>query len=361
MNPDIDKMRNEFFKKSLSVGHHNIKYTWKQVMLLVLNCIRCLESIEGGAKSPSAQTVRDRLNLSGPWLACFHQSMNQIACWVVKRYGRLNWFISVDETHVPFFGNRKKLNAKLCRKRIGKYVHGYRADTPGATGSFCFLVVSLCCCKIRIPLAIKMVKVGEHYREWLRKEIGQGLRIAPQAVVLADRGYGKSTWFYQLLEEDLGALFVARIPLRKKESRNKVASGARHFQQWLKDSETKEKVLLDIYVATDSEGREYVLSSNLKGRTPKQLLKVYLNRWDLENIFKDADRVELPTSSGNPLMRLFCVVTSFLVFTLWQVSRVGTKRFFCSLRRFVKQCVDFLCRVLHCMISPLGEILRQPH
>lgn len=359
MKPNIDRIRNMFFKKSLSVGHHNIKYTWMQIMLMILNCIKCLESIEGGAKSPSAQTIRDRLNLEGTWLEYFHKNMYLTAKWAWRVFSRFRWFISIDETHIPFFGNRKKLNAKLVKKKIGKYVHGYKAKTPGATGSFCFLVISLCCCKIRIPLAIKMVKVGERYKPWLKKELEKALRTAPKAIVLADRGFGKAEWFYEMLEE-LNVKYVVRIPLRKKESRNKVRHGAKHIQQWIKDVKTKDKVLLDLYIAHDSQNRKYVLASNIKGKTPKQLLNYYLNRWDLENIFKDADRVELPTSSGNPIMRLFCVVTSFLVFTLWQVSKRLSRHALCSLRCFVKRCIFFLCKFLYCVISPLGEILKQP-
>lgn len=359
MKPNIDRIRNEFFKKNLSVGHHNVRYTWMQIMLMILNCIKCLESIDGGAKSPSAQTIRDRLNLKGDWLTYFHEQMYTIVKWAMKVFCRFKWYISIDETHIPFFGNRKKLNAKLVKKKVGKYVHAYRAKTPGATGSFCFLVISLCCCKIRIPLAIKMVKVGERYKPWLKTELKRAMQISPKSIVLADRGFGKAEWFYNMLEE-LDVKYVVRMPLRKKESRNKVRHGATNIQQWIKDVKTKDKVLLDIYIARDSQNRKYVLASNIKGKTPKQLLSYYLNRWDLENIFKDADRVELPTSSRNPLMRLFCVVASFLMFTLWQVSRAPPNSFWCSLRRFVKNCIAFLCNVLHCIISPVGEILRQP-
>jgi hypothetical protein len=358
MKPNIDRIRNEFFKKSLSVGYHNVKYTWMQIMLMILSCIRSLESFEEGAKSPSAQTLRDRLNLDGTWAEHFQESMGRIAKWALMVFCRFRWFISVDETHIPFFGKRKKLNAKLVKKKIGKYVHGYRAKTPGATGSFCFLVISLCCCKIRIPLAIKMVKVGERYRLWLKTELNKAMQISTRAIVLADRGFGKAEWFYEMLDE-LGAKYVVRMPLRKKESRNKVRHGAKHIQQWFKDVKTKNKVLLDIYIARDSQNRKYIFASSIRGKTPKQLLAYYLNRWDLENIFKDADRVELPTSSRTPLMRLFCVVASFLMLTLWQASRIILK-LSCSLRGFVKKCIVFLCKVLHCVISPFGELIRQP-
>ena len=153
-------------------------------MLMIISCVRSLESFEEGARSPSAQTLRDRLNLEGCWLESFHASVWAIAKFLLRKFCRYLWWISIDETHVPFFGNRKKLNDMLQEKGIGKYVHGYRAKTPGATGSFCFLVISLCCCKVRIPIAIKMVKVGERYKPWLKPRLVKLHKLAPKAIIL---------------------------------------------------------------------------------------------------------------------------------------------------------------------------------
>lgn len=347
-------MRNNFFKKSFSVGYHNIAYTWAQLMLVVLSCIRCLESFEEGAKAPSAQTLRDRLLLDGDWLEYFHKTMHEIAVLMFKRFPRYLWYISVDETHIPFFGNRKKLNAKTKRKGLGKFVYGYKADTPGATGSFCFLVISLHCCRIRIPLAIKMVKVGESYRLWLEEQLKQALRIAPKATILADRGFGKATWLYLMLER-LGAKYVVRALVRKKENKNKINNGAKKFQYWMTDTTTNEKALLTVYVARDSQDNEYYFATNIETKTGRQLLAIYMNRWDIENIFKDADRIMLPTSSRNPNMRLFTVVTSFFLFTLWQLQKIlqPAKN---SLRTFIKKIISLLCKILKCIITPLGEL-----
>jgi hypothetical protein len=357
MSLDIDKMRNEFFKKSVSVGHHNIKYNWMQIVLVILNCVKCLESIEEGTRSPSPQTIRDRLLLDGSWLEYYHKSMWKIVILLLRRFSRFKWFISIDETYAPFFGNRKKLNKQLVKAGLGKLVFGYKAKTPGATGSFCFLVVSLCCCKIRIPVAVKMMKVKEKYKPWLEPLLKRLHRIAPKAIVLADRGFGKSTWFFIMLEEmDIG--YVVRIPLRKKENKNKVRLGVNKFQYWMKDTKTKEKLLLTVRVVKDEQKRKYLLATNLDNWGNKQVLVYYLNRWDLENIFKDADRVTLKTSSINPRMRLFSVVVSFFLFTLWQIKKMF-KRNYCSLRRFVKHIIETLLCLLNAILTPLGMIIKK--
>ena len=84
-----------------------------------------------------------------------------------------------------------------------------------------------------------------------------------------------------------------------------------------------------------------------------------MNRWDLENIFKDSDRALLPTSSRQPQMRLFCMVASFLLFALWQVSRVFNKEKW-SLRSFVKHIIASLYSFLQIGVSPIGEIIPFP-
>ena len=335
---NIDKMKKSFFKKSFSVGHHNIRFSWVHLMLFILNCVKGLESIEGCAKSPSAQTVRDRLRLVSDWNIEFHKIMASIAGYILRRFSRFRWFISIDETHTPFFGDRKKLNKHLVRKKIGQYIHGYRAETKGATGSFCFVVISLCCSRIKLPLALKMVRVGERYDVWLEQELKKVLKIAPKSTILADRGFGKAVWFFKVMERT-GADYVVRMPLRKKESK-------------------EGKVLIDIFIAKDSQDREYVLVSNIKGEKPRRLLSYYLHRWDIENIFKNADRVEMKTSSRNPLMRLFCVVVSFLIFALWQISRILDNHVRCSLRKFVKCILDAICKVMRCIISHNDEIIQ---
>jgi hypothetical protein len=359
MERNIDKIRNNFFKKSISVGHHNVKYTWMQIMLVILNCIKCLESIEEGAKNPSAQTIRDRLFLDGTWLEYFHENMWKIASLMVKRFFGLKWFISIDETYSPFFGDRDKLNKKFEKLGLGKFVFGYRAKTPGATGSFCFLLVSLCCCKIRIPVAVKMMKLGEHYKPWLEPLLKRLHKLVPKAVVLADRGFGKATWFFLMIDK-LGMKFDIRVPLRKKENKNKVSVGVARFQYWMKDVKTKEKVLLTVRVVKDKKNRIYLLATNIEKKTNRQILECYLNRWDIENIFKDANRVMLKTSSPNPRMRLFSLVLSFFLFALWQVEKMF-KNIFCSLRRFVKQIVNLICNIIKMTLSPLGVIcIRNP-
>lgn len=252
----------------------------------------------------------------------------------VRLLRHVQWRISIDETYVPFFGNRKKLNDQLVMLGLGKLVLGYTNDVPGATGSFGFLVVSLCCGCVRLPLAILALREGEVYEPWLEPLLQRLLALAPRAIVLADRGFAYTQFFLML--ERLKAHFVVRLPLHSKILQRKIARGQRRMQYWMTDSTTKEKVLLTVRIMLDAQKRVYVLVTSEQNARAGTLFAWYRQRWDIENIFKDANRVLLPTSSRNPLMRLFCVTLSFFLFALWQAERRlhgGSL----SLRTFVKR------------------------
>lgn len=334
MGMDINEMRKEFFKKSVSAGHHNVLYDWLCIVNVILGCVRSLTSVEEGADAPSAQTIRDRLRLDGDWLSYFHECMWQIAKQLVRLLRFSAWRISIDETYTPFFGNRKKLNDWLEAHGFGRRVHGYTCKTPGATGSFGFLVVSLCCGYVRLPLFLFPLCEGERYEPLLEPVLQRLLTLVPRAIVLADRGFAYTQFFLML--ERLKARFVVRLPLHSKKLQRKITRGQRLMQYWMTNRATKEKALLSVRVALDAQKREYVFATSEQTAPASKLFAWYRQRWDIENLFKDADRVLLPTSSRNPLMRLFCVTLSFLLFALWQAERRlhgGSV----SLRGFVKR------------------------
>jgi len=359
MNLDIDDMRNTFFKISLSAGYHNAKYSVMQIMLMILACIRGKESFEEGAKAPSAQTLRDRLVLNSEWLAHFHDCMWHLAEHLVQLLRRVQWRISIDETHVPFFGHREKLNALLAAKGPGRLVLGYRARTPGATGSFGFLVVSLCCCKIRLPIAIWPIREGQPYEPWVEQILQRLLALVPRAIVLADRGFGYTQFFLML--ERLEARYVVRLAVHSNTIKKKIERNQRRFAYWMTDRKTGEKAFLIVRVVCDSQGQRYVLATSEEQALLPTLLTWYGQRWDIENLFKDANRVLLPTSSRNPRMRLYCVVLSVFLYTLWQVGRL--KRMLpkgISLRSFVKRILTALGKTMHCTVSQVGVIVHHP-
>lgn len=353
---NIDDMRKTFFKISLSAGYHNAKYSMMQLMLMILACIRGRESFEEGAKAPSAQTLRDRLRLDSGWLAHFHDCMWSLAEHLVQLLRRVQWRICIDEMYMPFFGKRDKLNAELEVEGQGKLVHGYRAKTPGATGSFCFLVISLSCCKIRLPIAVKMMPEGQPYEPWLEPLLQRLLALVPRGLVLADRGFAYTQFFLML--ERLNARYAVRLQLKAGQMKKKVARNQRHFQYWMTDSKTHERALLTVRVAYDCQNTRYIIATSEDRALLCTILNWYGQRWDIENLFKDSNRVLLPTSSRNPRMRLYTVVLSYFLFALWQVGRLkrGLPQNI-SLRSFAKRIIAALADLLGCIITAVGHLI----
>jgi len=45
---------------------------------------------------------------------------------------------------------------------------------------------------------------------------------------------------------------------------------------------------------------------------------IYRKRWNIENVFKATDGIQLRAQTSNPTTRLFCVCLSFLFYNAWQ-------------------------------------------
>jgi len=342
----IDNVVKNFLKISFSVSKHNSKYTQSQLGMCLISCANARESIEEGVSSPSPQTMRDRLQLNGAWLEKFHEISIMFATFFIKLNRRLKWFISIDETLEPFYGKVKKLSSEAK-----PYISSYRNDVKGATGSFKYMVVSICCKRYKIPLAITPMKTGKDINPWLEDKLRLALELSPKSAILADRGFN-SVKFFQMLER-LNCKYVVRMTVRDKSVKKKIKNGNKKIVHWIKDNKTKESVLLNMFNIIDKFGNKYVLTSNLD--TPSQfLLKYYRCRWDIENIFKMADRVQLKTSSVNIRMRLFSIVFSFLLHLLWQTKDKSKM----SLRTFVKSIIGIISKIIGFILDVQGKLMK---
>jgi len=47
---------------------------------------------------------------------------------------------------------------------------------------------------------------------------------------------------------------------------------------------------------------------------------IYKKRWNIENIFKATDGIQLRAQTNNPTIRMFCVCLSFLFYNAWQAK-----------------------------------------
>jgi hypothetical protein len=340
----IDKELKQFLYKSFSAGHHNAKYTQTELGMCLISCANARESFEEGVRSPSPQTMRDRLQLDNNWNETFSNSAMKLARYALQRNQRQNWHISVDETHDAFFGDVESKKMQPTR-----YISGFRNDVKGATGSFEFLVVSLSCKRYKIPLFCAPVSVGTNLLGWLKSKLTLALKLVPNAPVLADRGFGY-VGFLQLLE-DLKCHYVVRVTIRSKKVSGKFKRGYTKVQYFMKEAKSSASILVTVYKVMKKE-KDYYFVSNLNVK-PGKMLSCYMLRWDIENIFKLTDRALLKTSSSNHKMRLFCLIVSFFLYLIWQFDTDPHM----SLRTFVKKVIDNLSRICKFFLNILGRLI----
>ena len=354
-NHTIDKRLETFFLKSVSKGAHNVKFSFLQIGLFILSCIRSLESFEEGANALSPQTLRDRLDLNGDWLDLFQDTMLTMAKKMVKQFPSYRWTISIDEKFVPFFGDREKLNGEFINNGMKKYVHGYKAKKAGATGSFGILVISLNCKCVRIPIFLKLIAVGDTHKSWVKEHFAKLIEFVPNPIILADRGFGLKCWYHQVLQE-LGVKSVTRMAIKSNKVRGKLERGLDEFQYSFGEG-SENKVLLRLRcVRVDDQIFLYSVTGVKQKGMPLHTL--YLERWRIENTFKDGDRIRLPTSSRNPLMRLYTLTLDLFLFALWQEKLLKKQRV--SIRSFLKGIINQICELFDVILTHDGQLLKKP-
>ena len=346
MSMDIDNIRKEFFKKSISVGYHNIRYAWSEIAATITEQAwkrQAIEAVPIEEGKPSADTVRNRLDLKAGWDDFFHEALYGCFKVVVRCYPCLRWSILIDETYDGYYGKYlKELLETPEGEDIMAHLLGHKPETKkGSTGSFGFLVVMVRSKKILLPIAIFPIRKKMRYEPLLEPLLKRMRQMLPYAPILADRGFGQRVAFFRMLER-VGGPYCIRFKNHGKSIKQKVENGVRQFSYWYGKGDAK--VLLTLRVGKDRKGNLYLFATTFteKDRKWAWLRQLYKGRWGIENMFKFCDRIHLPTSSIKPRMRLFCQMLAHLLFALWQLQRLLTPRIRLALQRFVHWCVKAL-------------------
>lgn len=346
MDMDIDNIRKEFFKKCVSVGYHNIQYAWPEIAATIVEQAwkgQAIEAVPLEEGEPSADTVRNRLELEGEWDEFFHEALYGCFTVVVRCYPRLVWSILIDETYDGYYGKHiKELLETPDGEEIMAHLLRHKPETKkGCTGSFGFLVVMARSKKILLPIAIFPIRKKMRYEPLLEPLLKRMRRILPHAPILADRGFGQRAAFFGMLER-VGGPYCVRFKRHGKSIKKRMENGVRQFSYWYGKGDAK--VLLTLRVGKDREGNLYLFATTYKekDKTWVWLRQLYKGRWGIENMFKFCDRVQLPTSSIKPRMRFFCQILAHLLFALWQFQRLLTPKIRLALQRLVYLCVKAL-------------------
>ena len=124
-----------------------------------------------------------------------------------------------------------------------------------------------------------------------------------------DRGFYKSELVKMLQDEN--------IPFIIRAKRNNKIWKCYDFKKKA-DGEIYDLQGVDVMLVRvrDLKSRKYGFLTNLPEELWQDILSVYRQRWDIENIFLACDGIHLKTNSKKIELRYFCVVFSFILYNL---------------------------------------------
>lgn len=322
IRPSIDKHAISFAAKNISKAD-NTKYTAAMILMVLLAASYGCHSVNSKAISPDADTVFYRINTSITILE--NQLWKQGLRFLREKRRKLSKvksYIIVDETYESYTGKllkkEKKRKEELTKKekKILKYLHKFKPE-KGDTGSYKYLVFAIVYGKKRRVLRVKAVKRKENCDDFIIKTLQALKKEVSYECVIFDRGF-----YDGLLIEDLKRNKISFIVRARISDHMKKIFG--FYTEWkcYRDFEIgKHKIKGNLILGIDfAEGKrnKWAFITNMEFKSWQGVREVYRKRWNIENIFKATDGIQLRAQTNNPATRLFCVCLSFLFYNAWQ-------------------------------------------
>jgi hypothetical protein len=324
----IDKYVNSFTSKNISKAK-NVTYSTATIVLVLLAASYGSFSVNSKAISPNADTVFYRIDTSIRTME--NQFWSQSLDFLRQRRLRLKRFksyIIVDETYDSYTGKllrkekRHKDNLTQDEKSILKYIHKYRPK-EGDTGSYKYLVFAIVYGNTRRVLRVKALKRKEKYKDFIVKTLIELKKEVDYECVLFDRGFYDGSFVEELKKNKIPFILRARIS-------NTMKNIFGFYKDW--------KCYTKFPIGTDGEGdlilgvdytdgkrMRWAFVTNLEFENWYKVREVYKKRWNIENIFKATDGIQLRAQTNNPTTRMFCVCLSFLFYNAWQAKHKRKK------------------------------------
>ncbi|MFH1848861.1 MAG: transposase [archaeon] len=321
----LNKLIKDFFNISLSATKANSVHSNEEVKSYLIAMALNNDSLES-ATGISADTIQRRLALGQgqemPWLSYGNRAMLDILPHLIRRNGRVRWSVIIDESKEPFFGSYEDLKDDIGRSCLPDFLTSYRIQR-GSTGSFHYTVIALHSKLGTFPLCVLPKLCGADHITAYERVLREVKRVMPGVCLLADRGYGSA--------EMIGLCQRLRldycIRLKKTGRLKSVKKRGRRFF-WHSFGDVRFRVVMH-----KSHGREtFFFAVGKKAGASQWFRLLYKDRWSIENLFKNADSIQLRTNSRNPLFRLFCFMLSMFLVLLYQLRKISSKRIF-SIRR----------------------------
>jgi len=292
------------------------------LMVLVAASYGC-HSVNSKAISPDADTVFYRINTSIRTLENqFWKQGLQFLGGKKRKLAKVKSYIIIDETHDSYTGKlrKKEKNAKEKltneEKQILRYIHKYKPE-KGDTGSFKYLVFAIVYGNKRRVLRVKAVKRKENCGDFIIKTLQAIKKEVSYECALFDRGFYDGLFIGKLKRNKIPFILRARISGTMKK-----IFGFYHEWRCYRDFEIGEhKIKGDLALGVDfTSGKRtrWAFITNMEFDNWYKVRELYRKRWNIENVFKATDGIQLRAQTNNPTTRLFCVCLSFLLYNAWQ-------------------------------------------
>lgn len=322
----LNKLINSFFNISLSKSKANSHYSNDDIRSYLVAISLNKDSLESST-GISPDTLQRRLNLGEgydiPWLAHCNETMFDLLPLIIHQNKRVRWSVIIDESLEPFFGKFTHLKNELVEDCKADFLTNYKVQR-GSTGSFHYVTLALYSKLGTFPICIVPKVCNADIMPTIEMYLREIQRIAPRITLLADRGYGNQEMI--LLCQKLKMNYCIR--LKKSGKLKTIKKNGRNFF-WHNFWDVKFRVIMH-----KSHGREiFFFAVGKRGGTSQWFRLLYKDRWSIENLFKNADRLQIRTNSRNLLFRLFCFTLSLFLMLLYQLKKMHSKRTRFSIRK----------------------------
>jgi len=319
----LDKYVESFISKNVS-NAKNVTYSTAVILLVLLAASYGSFSINSKAISPDPDTIFYRIDTSIRTMG--NQFWMQSLDFLRQRRAKLKkvkCYIIVDETYDSYTGKllrkEKRHKDKLTQeeKFLLKYVHKYKPK-EGDTGSYKYLVFAIVYGNTRRVLRVKALRRKERYKDFIVTTLIELKKEVNYECVLFDRGFYDGSFVEKLKKHKIPFILRAKISKTMKKEYG-------FYKNW--------KCYTDFPIGTNGEGNlilgadytggkrmKWAFITNLKFENWFKVRELYKKRWNIENIFKATDGIQLRAQTNNPTTRMFCVCLSFLFYNAWQAK-----------------------------------------
>ncbi len=319
---NIDKYAISFAHKNISVAT-NTTYTVAMVIMVLVVASYGGHSINSKAINPDADTIFYRIDTTIRKLENqFWKEGLQFLKEKRRKLRRVRCYIIVDETYDSYTGRllkkAKNLLGKLRddEKYVLKYIHTYKPKA-GDTGSYKYLVIAIVYGNKRRVLRVKAIKKKENYKPFIIKTLIELKRYVEYECVLFDRGFYDGLFVEDLKKNNLPFILRARISKKMKRIYGFYMDWKCYRDFEIGESKSKGDLVLGIGY-NQGKRRKWAFITNMEFDDWHEAREIYRKRWNIENIFKATDGIQLRVQTNNPVTRLFCVCLSFLFYNAWQ-------------------------------------------